>query len=56
MPIGNGMSALAVYLSEAGHIVKGSDFSDYYFTVDELNNHNIEILNYDRTNITNDYI
>lgn len=50
------MSALAVYLSEAGHIVKGSDFSDYYFTVDELNKHNIEIFTYDTTNITNDYI
>lgn len=56
MPIGTGMSSLALFLKGAGHEVIGSDNSNYYFTVDELNRNNIEIKEYDKNNITNDYI
>ena len=53
---GTGMSSLAVYLKQAGHYVIGSDNSNYYFTVDELIKNEIEIKEYDKNNITNDYI
>lgn len=53
---GTGMCSLALYLKQAGHEVVGSDNSNYYFTVDELNKHNIEVKEYNIVNITNDYI
>lgn len=33
---GSGMSALALYLQDLGHLVEGSDDDTYYFTEDEL--------------------
>ena len=53
---GTGMSSLGIYLKQAGHEVKGSDSGEYYFTVDELNKYDIEIKDYDKNNIKNDYI
>ena len=53
---GTGMSSLAIFLKDAGHEVVGSDNGNYYFTVDELKKHNIEIKEYNKNNITNDYI
>ncbi|MBE6130342.1 MAG: hypothetical protein E7183_01270 [Erysipelotrichaceae bacterium] len=53
---GTGMSGLAIFLKEAGHEVVGSDNSNYYFTVDELNNNDIEIKEYNKNNIKNDCI
>lgn len=53
---GTGMSSLGIYLKQAGHEVKGSDNSEYYFTVDELNKYDIEIKEYNESNITNEFI
>lgn len=53
---GTGMSALALYLKEAGHEVIGSDVDDYYFTEDNLITHDIKICVYNKGNIINDYI
>ena len=50
------MSALACYLNDLGHIVLGSDTNEYFFTENELRKRNIEINEYDKDNITKDYI
>ena len=51
---GSGMAALAIYLKQAGHEVKGADVDSYIYTQDELLKNRIEILNFD--NIKLDYI
>ena len=53
---GTGMSSLGIYLKQAGHEVKGSDNSEYYFTVEELSKYDIEIKEYNESNITNEFI
>ena len=53
---GAGMSALALYLKSKGYDVVGSDISKYFFTEDKLIENNINILEYDSNNITNEYI
>ena len=50
------MSALAVFLKDLGNEVVGSDVSEYYFTVDKLNEKEIKFYEYNKDNITNDYI
>ena len=46
---GTGMSALACFLKDLGHDVKGCDVNRYIFSQDNLDNHNIiyeDINNY----------
>ena len=53
---GTGMSALAVYLKQEGNEVIGSDVEKKYFTDINLEENNINILNYNRENINGEYI
>ena len=41
---GSGMSALALILHGEGFKVQGSDIGKYFFTQQELENHNISVL------------
>ncbi len=56
MPIGTGMSALALYLKSKGYDVIGSDVHNYYFTMEQLQEQDIVIKDYNEDNITNEYI
>ena len=51
MPIGTGMSALALALHSLSYEVIGSDKEEKYFTEKELNNKNIKILIFNKNNI-----
>jgi len=51
---GAGMSSLACMLKDFGHIVQGSDVSDYFFTIKQLEEKNIDILNFNENNIDKD--
>lgn len=48
---GSGMSALALILHGEGYQVQGSDVSKYFFTQQELENQNINILEFNEDNI-----
>lgn len=50
------MAALACYLKQEGNFVIGSDINKRYFTEESLKNNNITILNYDKANITEEYV
>lgn len=50
---GSGMSALAIFLYEQGHIVKGVDQEIHYFTEDKL--YNIEIESFKKMNLKKSY-
>ncbi|XJS11319.1 UDP-N-acetylmuramate--L-alanine ligase [Aerococcaceae bacterium WGS1372] len=49
---GSGMSALALILHGEGYKVQGSDIGKYFFTQQELENQNINIMEFDEKNIT----
>ncbi len=53
--LGTGMASLAILLKERGHFVIGSDTGEYYFTKDKLDEHNIEVLVFNKKNIEDDY-
>ncbi|MGX7107757.1 UDP-N-acetylmuramate--L-alanine ligase [Hutsoniella sourekii] len=48
---GSGMSALALILHGEGYRVQGSDIDKYFFTQQELENHQIPIYSFDADNI-----
>ena len=49
---GSGMSALALILHGEGYKVQGSDVGKYFFTQQELENQQIDIMEFDENNIT----
>lgn len=51
---GNGMSSLAICLSDLGYYVTGSDVRKYYNTEDILRERNIEIKVFNKNNIISD--
>ncbi len=53
---GSGMSALACYLYDLGHIVVGSDVIEDFGFSDNVKERNINVLTFSKTNITNEYI
>ena len=52
---GTGMAALAIMLKGLGYEVKGSDLNKHFFTEDELIKNNIEILDFNPSNIKDNY-
>ena len=53
---GSGMSALALILHGERYKVQGSDVGKYFFTQQELENHEIPIFTFDADNIHSDYV
>ena len=49
------MTSLACLLKDLGHTVVGSDTEDDYFTSSILRNKKIEVLLFDKNNITSEY-
>ena len=49
------MTSLACLLKDLGHTVVGSDTEDEYFTSSILRNKKIEVLLFDKNNITSEY-
>lgn len=49
---GSGMSALALILNDKGFKVQGSDIEKYFFTQKNVEEANIPILNFNKSNIT----
>lgn len=52
---GSGMASLATILYDLGYEVKGSDIPKYIFIEDELRKRDIEILDFDASNIKDGY-
>ena len=52
---GSGMASLAIMLKGLGYEVKGSDLDKHFFTEDLLIKNNIEILNFNKDNIKDNY-
>ena len=51
MPIGSGMSSLAICLKQMNEMVIGSDNKNYYYTEENLNNERIPIFLFNKNNI-----
>lgn len=56
MPIGTGMCALANILKDMGYEVLGSDCDEIFFTDDILKKNEIQILKFNKENISKEYI